>query len=96
MQGGGWSWRPLDWSKALGWRLILAVCVIAAATAAAVVLLTTRGPSGTAAPKGATGQRMGTGAMSSHMTRGGKLTASQRLQAYANEFGWQQRNEQFA
>jgi hypothetical protein len=44
VQGGGWSWRPLDWSKALGWRLILAVCVIAAATAAAVVLLTTRGP----------------------------------------------------
>ena len=54
VHGGSWSWRPLDWSKALGWRLAVGVCVLAAATAGVVVLLTTRGPSGNAAGSGGT------------------------------------------
>jgi class 3 adenylate cyclase len=88
VQGAGWSWRPLDWSKALGWRLILAVCVIAAATAGVVVLLTTRGPSGNAASKGGTSHRMGSGNMPSELEQGRKLTPSQRLRAYAQDYGW--------
>ena len=95
MQGGGWSWRPLDWSKALGWRLILAVCVIAAATAGVVVLLTTRGPSGNAASKngttsqmGATGSQMGNGNMSSKLDHGKKLTPTRRLSAFAQAYHW--------
>ncbi|TML52539.1 MAG: adenylate/guanylate cyclase domain-containing protein [Actinobacteria bacterium] len=52
VQGASWSWRPLDWSKALGWRLVLGVALIAAATAGVVVLLTTRGPSGRSGCRG--------------------------------------------
>lgn len=95
VQGGGWSWRPLDWSKALGWRLILGVCVIAAVTAGLVVVLTTRGPSGNAASKGgttsgmgATGSHMGTGQMSSELDQGKKLTPAQRLSAFAQTNHW--------
>ena len=95
VEGAGWSWRPLDWSKALGWRLILGVCVIAAATAGVVVLLTTRGPSGNAAGKGgtttsmgATASHMGSGQMSSELDQGRKLTPTQRLSAFAQTYHW--------
>ena len=86
VQGGGWSWRPLDWSKALGWRLILAVCLIAAATAAGVVILTTRGPSGGAATKGTTRSsastdRMGDEGMTPRSSNQ-RLSPSERLNTY--------------
>jgi hypothetical protein len=87
VHGASWSWRPLDWSKALGWRLILGVCVVAAATAGLVVLLTTRGPSGGAANKGAT-QKMQTGGMAMPTTQGKMLSPTQRLQADVRDFHW--------
>jgi hypothetical protein len=88
VHGASWSWRPLDWSKALGWRLILGVCVVAAATAGLVVLLTTRGPSGGAANKRDT-QTMRTGAMAMGTTSGGKmLSPAQRLRNDVQGRGW--------
>jgi len=85
--GAGWSWRPLDWSRALGWRLALAVFVIAAGTAAAVVLLTTRGPSGGAATKGSSSHEMETGGMASTIPSS-KLTPVQRLNSYVRNRSW--------
>ncbi len=88
VQGASWSWRPLDWSKALGWRLILGVCVLAAATAGLVVLVTTRGPSGCAASKSGT-QKMQTGGMAmGTSTEGKRLSPTQRLRADVRDFHW--------
>ena len=88
VHGASWSWRPLDWSKALGWRLILGVCVLAAATAGLVVLLTTRGESGGAANKSDT-QSMRTGAMEMGTTTQGKmLSPTQRLRTDEQGRGW--------
>jgi class 3 adenylate cyclase len=88
VQGASWSWRPLDWSKALGWRLVLGVSVIAAVTAGVVVLLTTRGPSGGAAPAGSGTQRMQTGGMAMENSRGKTLTPTERLKSYARGRPW--------
>jgi len=88
MHGAGWSWRPLDWSKALGWRLAIAVSVIAAGTAAAVVLLTTRGPSGGAATKGSTGHGMTTGSMTQMGSNDRNMTPKQRLVSYEQNRSW--------
>ena len=88
VQGASWSWRPLDWSKALGWRLILGVCVLAAATAGLVVLLTTRGPSGGAA-NGNGSQKMRTGGMAmGTTTQGGMRSPVQRLRADVQDRPW--------
>jgi class 3 adenylate cyclase len=87
VNGAGWSWRPLDWSKALGWRLAFAVFVIAAATATAVVLLTTRGPSGGAATSGVT-HGMGTGGMAPTGASNSKLTPKQLLNSYVQNRPW--------
>ena len=86
VHGASWSWRPLDWSKALGWRLALGVCVIAAATAGVVVLLTTRGPSGGAATKSGTQTRQ-SGGMSMSTTKG-MLSPVQRLRADVQDRHW--------
>jgi class 3 adenylate cyclase len=88
VQGASWSWRPLDWSKALGWRLVLGVAVIAALTAGVVVLLTTRGPSGGAATSGNGAHRTTTGGMTMGSTEGKKLSPSQRLMTYAEGRPW--------
>jgi class 3 adenylate cyclase len=87
VHGAGWSWRPLDWSRALGWRLALAVIVIAAATAAGVVLLTTRGPSGGAATTRRS-SHMGTGGMAPASAPGSRLTSKQRLSSYVQNRPW--------
>ncbi len=87
VQGAGWSWRPLDWSKALGWRLVLGVSVIAAATAVVVVLLTTRGPSGAATPGSGT-HRMQTGTMAMGTARGESRSPMQRLNADVQRRPW--------
>ena len=87
VHGASWSWRPLDWSKALGWRLVLGVCVLAAGTAGLVVLLTTRGPSGGAANKSGT-QKMQTGGMAMRTTQGKMLSPTQRLMADVRAFHW--------
>ena len=84
VHGGSWSWRPLDWSKALGWRLAVGVCVLAAATAGVVVLLTTRGPSGNAAGSGDT-QKMQTNGMAMGNSQKKNLSPSERLQADAQD-----------
>ena len=80
VQGGSWSWRPLDWSKALGWRLAVGVCLLAAATAGIVVLLTTRGPSGNAAGGGST-QKMQTSRMAMGNSQKKNLSPSEHLRA---------------
>ena len=80
VHGGSWSWRPLDWSKALGWRLAVGVCVLAAATAGVVVLLTTRGPSGNAGGTGRT-QKMQTNGMAMGNSQKKNLSPSERLRA---------------
>ncbi|HYX88719.1 MAG TPA: hypothetical protein VE753_05075 [Gaiellaceae bacterium] len=85
VQGGTWSWRPLDWSKALGWRLVLAVFVIAAATAGAVVLLTTRGPSGGAATGGSS---QGMEGMAPRPPSRGKVAPGEQLRSYAANRPW--------
>ena len=87
VHGASWSWRPLDWSKALGWRLALGVCVLAAATAGVVVLLTTRGPSGGAATKSGAQTRQ-TGGMSMPTTEGKMLSPVQRLRADVQDRPW--------
>jgi class 3 adenylate cyclase len=88
VHGASWSWRPLDWSKALGWRLVLGVAVIAAATAGVVVLLTTRGPSGGAATSDNGARQMPTGGMAMGSTEGKKLSPSQRLNSYLEDRPW--------
>ena len=88
VQGASWSWRPLDWSRALGWRLVLGVSVIAAATAGVVVLLTTRGPSGGAANRGSGTHQMQTSGMTMGNTEGKKLSPSQRLMSYVEGRSW--------
>jgi len=80
VHGASWSWRPLDWSKALGWRLAIGVCVIAAATAGVVVLLTTRGPSGNAAGGGGT-QKTQTNGMAMNNSENKNLSPSQHLRS---------------
>jgi hypothetical protein len=87
VHGASWSWRPLDWSKALGWRLVLGVCVLAAATAGLVVLLTTKGPSGGAANKSGT-QKMRTGGMAMRTTQGRMRSPTQRLMADVQGRPW--------
>jgi hypothetical protein len=79
VHGGSWSWRPLDWSKALGWRLAVGVCVLAAATAGVVVLLTTRSPSGNAAGGGT--QKMQTGGMPMDNSQKKNLSPSEHLRS---------------
>lgn len=88
VEGATWSWRPLDWTKALGWRLAVAVFVIAAATAGAVVLLTTRGPSGGAATGTSSSRGMGAEGMAPKPSSGGKLTPKQQLSSYAENRAW--------
>jgi hypothetical protein len=88
VQGASWSWRPLDWSKALGWRLIVGVCVVAAATAGLVVLLTTRGPSGGAANKSGAETTRTTGMTMGTMSQGKMLSPVQRLIADVRAFRW--------
>ena len=88
VQGASWSWRPLDWSKALGWRLVLGVALIAAATAGVVVLLTTRGPSGNAGTRGNGTRQTQTSGMSMGNTQGKSLSPAKRLQGYAQNRPW--------
>jgi hypothetical protein len=87
VHGASWSWRPLDWSKALGWRLVLGVCVLAAATAGLVVLLTTRGPSGGAANEGGS-QKMRTEGMAMDTTQGKMRSPMQHLRADVQGRPW--------
>jgi class 3 adenylate cyclase len=82
VHGASWSWRPLDWSKALGWRLAVGVCVLAAATAGVVVLLTTRGPSGGAATGGSGTHQTQTSGMTMN-EQGKSLSPAKRLMEYA-------------
>jgi hypothetical protein len=87
VHGAGWSWRPLDWSKALGWRLAVGVTVIAAVTAGAVVLLTTRGPSGGAA-NAKSDHGMTTTTMAPMRPKGSKMSPMQRLLSYEHNRSW--------
>jgi hypothetical protein len=67
--------------------LIVGVCVVAAATAGLVVLLTTRGPSGGAASRSGT-KKMQTGGMAMRTTQGRMLSPMQRLMADVRDFHW--------
>jgi hypothetical protein len=88
VQGASWSWRPLDWSKALGWRLVVGVTVIAAATAGVVVLLTTRGPSGNAGSRGNGTRQTQTSGMAMGNAQNKSMSPGERLQGYAQNRAW--------
>jgi class 3 adenylate cyclase len=80
---------------ALGWKAVLAVCLIAAATAAGVVWATTRGPSAEGrstntahVTAGASGGMTMTGTMTSTESQTG-MTPQEQLQMYASDHSWQ-------
>lgn len=79
-------------ARALGWKALGAVCLVAAATAASVVWLTTRGPaSGRAADTGALNE-VTTGAgmrMTGTTTKNpSAMTPSEQLETYAENRSW--------